>query len=201
MDGRGKRNIIRRLYDWVLHWAHTSYGAWALFVLAFTESSFFPIPPDVLLIALAISIPVKAFRFAFICSIGSVIGGLFGYLIGYQLIDIIGLPIIKFYGLMDKYEMIRKSYEENNALIVFIAAFTPIPYKLITITAGAFKLNIFTFTIASIVGRSARFYMVAWLIHHYGESIKKFIDKYFNLLTVVFTVLLILGFVVVKLVL
>lgn len=199
MDGRGKRNIIRRLYDWVLHWAHTPYGTWALFILAFTESSFFPIPPDVLLIALAISIPAKAFRFALICSIGSVIGGLFGYFIGYQLIDIIGLPIIKFYGLMDKYEMIRKSYEENNALIVFIAAFTPIPYKLITITAGAFKLNIFTFTIASIVGRSARFYIVAWLIHHYGESIKKFIDKYFNLLTVVFTVLLILGFVVVKL--
>lgn len=199
MDGRGKRNIIRRLYDWVLHWAHTPYGIWALFVLAFTESSFFPIPPDVLLIALAISIPAKAFRFALICSIGSVFGGLFGYFIGYQLIDIIGLPIIEFYGLMDKYEMVKKSYEEHNALIVFIAAFTPIPYKLITITAGAFKLNIFTFTIASIVGRSARFYMVAWLIHHYGESIKNFIDKYFNLLTVVFTVLLILGFVVVKL--
>ncbi len=117
------------------------------------------------------------------------------------MIDIIGLPIIEFYGLMDKYEMIKKSYEENNALIVFIAAFTPIPYKLITITAGAFQLNIFTFTLASIIGRSARFYIVAWLIHHYGESIKKFIDKYFNLLTVVFTVLLILGFVVVKLLL
>ncbi|MBI5893306.1 MAG: DedA family protein [Deltaproteobacteria bacterium] len=201
MDGRGKRNIIRRLYDWVLHWAHTPYGTWALFILAFTESSFFPIPPDVLLIALAISLPLKSFRFALICSIGSVFGGLFGYFIGYQLMDIIGLPIIEFYGLMDKYEMIKKSYEENNALIVFIAAFTPIPYKLITITAGAFQLNIFTFTLASIVGRSARFYIVAWLIHHYGESIKKFIDKYFNLLTVVFTVLLILGFVVVKLML
>ena len=201
MDGRRKRNIIRRLYDWVLHWAHTPYGVWALFILAFAESSFFPIPPDVLLIALAISIPLKSFRFALICSIGSVLGGLFGYFIGYQLMDMVGIPIIKFYGIMDKYEMIRKSYEENNALIVFIAAFTPIPYKLITITAGAFQLNIFTFTLASIIGRSARFYIVAWLIHHYGESIKKFIDKYFNLLTVVFTVLLILGFVVVKLLL
>ena len=197
MDRR--RNIIRRLYDWVLHWAHLPYGRWALFILAFAESSFFPIPPDVLLIALSLSIPLKAFRFAFICSLGSVIGGLFGYFIGYQLMDILGFPVLEFYGIMDKYELVRKSYEENNALIVFIAAFTPIPYKLITITAGAFKLNIFTFTAASVIGRSARFYMVAWLIHRYGEKIKDFIDGYFNLLTIIFTALLILGFIVVKL--
>ena len=201
MDRGRKRNIIRRVYDWVLHWAYTPYGSWALFILAFTESSFFPIPPDVLLIALAISIPLKSFRFAFICSLGSVLGGLFGYLIGYQLMDLVGLPIIKFYGIMDKYEMVRKSYEDYNALIVFIAAFTPIPYKLITITAGASKVNIFIFLVASIVGRSLRFYMVAWLIHHFGEQIKTFIDKYFNLLTILFTVILILGFVVVKMLL
>lgn len=201
MDRGRKGNIIRRVYDWVLHWAHTPYGVWALFILAFTESSFFPIPPDVLLIALAISIPIRAFRFAFICSLGSVLGGLFGYFIGYQLMDLVGMPIIQFYGIVDKYEMVRKSYEDYNALIVFTAAFTPIPYKLITITAGASKVNILIFLIASIVGRSLRFYMVAWLVHHFGEQIKTFIDKYFNLLTILFTVILILGFVVVKMLL
>ncbi len=156
-----RKHILRRVYDWVLHWAHTPYGTWALFMLAFTESSFFPIPPDVLLIALAISIPAKSFRYAFICSSGSVIGGLFGYLIGYHLMDIVGFPVIKFYNMQEQYEMVKHSYERHDAMIVFIAAFTPIPYKLITITAGAFKINIFTFAIASIVGRSARFYIVA----------------------------------------
>lgn len=199
MDKR--KHILKRLYEWVLQWAHTPYGIWALFILAFTESSFFPIPPDVLLIALAISIPAKSFRYALICSAGSVIGGLFGYFIGWQLMDFIGLPIINFYGIMDKYEIVRRSYEEHNALIVFTAAFTPIPYKLITITAGAAKINIITFTIASIIGRSARFFLVAWLIRRFGQRIKEFIEKYFNILTVIFTVLLLLGFIVVRLLL
>lgn len=193
-----RRHVIKRLYDWVLHWAHTPYGTWALFILAFTESSFFPIPPDVLLIALTISIPAKAFRYALICSIGSVIGGLFGYFIGWQLMDVIGVPIIKLYNLAEQYEVIRRSYEEHNVLIVFIAAFTPIPYKLITITAGAFEINIISFTIASLVGRSARFYLVAWLIHRFGQRIKEFIEKYFNILTVIFVALIILGFIVAK---
>lgn len=194
MEDRG--HIIKRLYQWVLHWAHTPYGTWALFILAFTESSFFPIPPDVLLIALAISIPAMSFRYALICSVGSVIGGLFGYFIGWQLMDIIGSPIIRFYNLAEQYEVVRRSYEEHNALIVFIAAFTPIPYKLITITAGAFEVNILTFTIASLVGRSARFYLVAWLIHRFGQRIREFIEKYFNILTFIFVVLIILGFIV-----
>lgn len=192
----GRKHIIRRLYEWVLHWAHTPYGIWALFVLAFTESSFFPIPPDVLLIALALSIPAKSFRYALICSAGSVLGGLFGYFIGWQLMDLVGFPIMKFYGILEQYETVRQSYEEYNAVIVFIAAFTPIPYKLITITAGAFKLNIFTFTIASLIGRSARFFLVAWLIHRFGQRIKEFIERYFDILSLVFVGLVILGFVI-----
>lgn len=194
----GRRHIIRRLYDWVLHWAHTPYGVRALFVLAFAESSFFPIPPDVLLIALAISIPAKAFRYALICSIGSVLGGLFGYFIGWQLMDIIGSPIIRLYNLAEQYEVVKHSYEKHNALIVFIAAFTPIPYKLITITAGAFEINIITFTIASLVGRSARFYIVAWLIYRFGQRIKEFIERYFDILSLIFVGLLILGFIAAK---
>lgn len=192
----GRKHIVRRLYEWVLHWAHTPYGIWALFVLAFTESSFFPIPPDVLLIALALSIPAKSFRYALICSAGSVLGGLFGYFIGWQLMDLVGFPIMKFYGILEQYETVRQSYEEYNAVIVFIAAFTPIPYKLITITAGAFKLNILTFTIASLIGRSARFFLVAWLIHRFGQRIKEFIEKYFDILSLVFVGLVALGFII-----
>jgi len=192
----GRKHIVRRLYEWVLHWAHTPYGIWALFVLAFTESSFFPIPPDVLLIALALSIPAKSFRYALICSAGSVLGGLFGYFIGWQLMDLVGFPIMKFYGILEQYETVRQSYEEYNAVIVFIAAFTPIPYKLITITAGAFKLNILTFTIASLIGRSARFFLVAWLIHRFGQRIKEFIEKYFDILSLVFVGLVVLGFII-----
>ena len=192
----GRKHIVRRLYEWVLHWAHTPYGIWALFVLAFTESSFFPIPPDVLLIALALSIPAKSFRYALICSAGSVLGGLFGYFIGWQLMDLVGFPIMKFYGILEQYEIVRQSYEEYNAVIVFIAAFTPIPYKLITITAGAFKLNILTFTIASLIGRSARFFLVAWLIHRFGQRIKEFIEKYFDILSLVFVGLVALGFII-----
>ena len=190
--------ILRRLYDWVLHWAHTPYGVWALFILSFTESSFFPIPPDVLLIALAISIPAKSFRYALICSIGSVIGGLFGYLIGYGFMDIVGFRIIEFYDLHAQYEKLKIFYVKYDVLIVFIAAFTPIPYKLITITAGAFNINIFTFAIASAIGRAARFYLVAWLIHRFGRHISKFIDKYFNILSVIFVILLIAGYIAIK---
>jgi len=192
----GRKHIVRRLYEWVLHWAHTPYCIWALFVLAFTESSFFPIPPDVLLIALALSIPAKSFRYALICSAGSVLGGLFGYFIGWQLMDLVGFPIMKFYGILEQYETVRQSYEEYNAVIVFIAAFTPIPYKLITITAGAFKLNILTFTIASLIGRSARFFLVAWLIHRFGQRIKEFIEKYFDILSLIFVGLVVLGFII-----
>ena len=192
----GRKHIVRRLYEWVLHWAHTPYGIWALFVLAFTESSFFPIPPDVLLIALALSIPAKSFRYALICSAGSVLGGLFGYFIGWQLMDLVGFPIMKFYGILEQYEAVKQSYEKYNAVIVFIAAFTPIPYKLITITAGAFKLNILTFTIASLIGRSARFFLVAWLIHRFGQRIKEFIERYFDILSLVFVGLVVLGFII-----
>lgn len=190
--------MIRKMYDWVLHWADTPYGAWALFILAFCESSFFPIPPDVLLIALAVGVPTRAFRFALICSVGSLIGGCFGYLIGWQFMDVVGMPIIDLYGLQDKFEQVRLGYEKYNAWIVFTAGFTPIPYKLITITAGAFKVNFPVFFLASAVSRAARFYLVSWLIYKFGPQIRDFIDRYFNVLAISFTVLLIGGFAVFK---
>ncbi len=190
--------MLRKLYDWVLHWAETPYGSWALFILAFAESSFFPVPPDVLLIALAISIPAKSFRYALICSAGSVIGGIAGYIIGYQFMDIIGFHIIDFYGLTDKYDIISKLYNHYNAWAVGIAGFTPVPYKVFTISAGAFKINFPVFLIASIVSRSARFFLVGLLIYKFGAGIRSFIDRYFNLLACVFTILLIGGFILIE---
>ena len=190
--------MLRRLYDWVLYWAETPYGSWALFILAFAESSFFPVPPDVLLIALAISIPAKAFRYALICSAGSVLGGIAGYVIGYQFMDLIGFRILNFYGLMDKYDIISDLYGRYNAWAVGIAGFTPVPYKVFTISAGAFKINFPVFLMASVVSRSARFFLVGWLIYKFGAGIRSFIDRYFNILAVVFVVLLIGGFILIK---
>ncbi len=190
--------MLRRLYDWVLHWAETPYGSWALFLLALTESSFFPIPPDILLIALAVSIPKKSFRYAVICSAGSVIGGCVGYLIGWQFMSSIGDRIIAFYGLTQKAEYIGALYNTYDAWAVGIAGFTPIPYKVFTISAGAFKINFSVFVMASILSRSARFFLVGGLIYIFGPGIQAFIDKYFNILVTVFTVLLIAGFIIIK---
>ena len=190
--------MLRRLYDWVLRWAKTPYGTWALFLLAFCESSFFPIPPDVLLIALAVASPKKAFKYALVCSVGSLLGGCLGYLIGWQFMVGLGDGIIRFYGLQDKYEYIRRLYVTYDAWAVGIAGLTPIPYKVFTITAGAFRINFVVFLVASAVSRSARFFLVGGLIYLFGPKIQSFIDRYFNTLVVVFVILLILGFVVIK---
>lgn len=190
--------MLRRLYDWILHWADTPFGGWALFVLAFSESSFFPIPPDVLLIALAIAIPAKAFKYALICSAGSVLGGCFGYLIGWQFMTGIGDRIIEFYHLQEKWTLIETLYRRYDAWAIAIAGFTPIPYKLFTISAGAFKINFTVFVLASVISRSARFFLVGALIYIFGPRIRTFIDKYFDILAVAFTVLLIAGFVAIK---
>ncbi len=190
--------MLRRLYEWVLHWAETPYGTWALFILALAESSFFPIPPDVLLIALAISIPAKAFRYALVCTAGSLIGGVIGYLIGYQFMEVVGFRIIRFYDLMEMYRSVGDLYNHYNALAVGIAGFTPIPYKVFTISAGAFKINFPVFLVASALSRAARFFLVGWLIYRFGPGIRSFIDRYFNALAVVFVLLLVGGFVLIK---
>ncbi len=191
--------VIRRLYDWVLHWANTPYGVPALFAITFAEASFFPIPPDVLLIALCLSVPAKAFRFALICTVGSIMGGMFGYFLGMEFYEVIGTKIISFYHLTDKYETVAQLYNDHNALAVGLAGFTPLPYKLFTILAGVCEINFPIFVIASFFSRGLRFFLVAGLIWKFGKPIKTFIDKYFNLLTVVFSVLLIGGILVIKL--
>lgn len=188
--------LLRRLYDWVLHWAETPYGVPALFLLAFAESSFFPIPPDVLLITLCIAVPAGAFRFALIASIGSVLGGVAGYGIGYGLWGVVDTYFFNYVpGFTEEvFARVQGLFSAYDFLTVFTAGFTPIPYKVITIGAGTFKINFPVFLLASAVSRSLRFYLVAWLIFRYGPAVRNFIEKYFNLLTIVFMVLLIGGF-------
>ncbi|MCE5251515.1 DedA family protein [bacterium] len=190
--------ILRRLYDWVIQWASTPYGPAALFLLAFAESSFFPVPPDVLLIALALGAPGKALRFAALCTIGSVLGGMFGYYIGMMFFDRIGYKILDFYGFLDKFAMVRDMYIRYDVWFVGAAGFTPIPYKVFTIAAGTFDMDFTRFVVASLLSRGARFYLVAGLLWKFGQPIKCFIDKYFNILSIIFIILLMLGFAVMK---
>jgi len=190
--------MLRRLYDWVLHWADTPFGAWALFLLAFCESFFFPIPPDILLIALAVAVPAKALKYALVCSVGSVLGGMLGYLIGWQFMAVIGERIVAFYGVEGKVHYIEGIYQHYDAWAVGIAGFTPIPYKVFTIAAGMFKINFWVFVVASLVSRSARFFILGGLIYAFGPRIQRFIDRYFNILAVAFCVLLVVGFILIK---
>ena len=190
--------ILRRLYDWVLSWAHKKYSSAALFVLAFSESSFFPVPPDVLQIALSVSKPKKSFKFALIASVGSVLGGILGYFIGLFLFDTIGNFIINTLGYQSQFNAVGDLYKSYAFLAILASAFTPIPYKVFTIAAGFWQVGLLPLIAASIIGRSARFFIVASLIYFFGPKIKQFIDKYFNLLTIIFIILLVSGFIVVK---
>lgn len=192
---------IRRLYDWILSWADSKYGLWALAILAFAESSFFPIPPDALLIALCLGARKRWVQYAAVCSIASVLGGLAGYAIGAFAYESLGAPIIEFYGTSGKYLEVQALYQEHGFAVVFLAGFTPIPYKVITIGAGVFDLSLVPFTGASLVSRSARFFLVAGLLRLFGAPVKVFIDKWFNLLTIAFCVLLFGGFLLMKFVL
>ena len=189
---------MRGLKAWVEGFAEKPGAGWALFAIAFAESSFFPIPPDVLLIALAMSVPAKSFRYALVCSLGSVLGGMFGYLIGLEFYDLVGRKIIEFYSLQEQYAAVKILYDQNAFLAIAIAGFTPIPYKVFTIAAGAFQVSFATLVYASTVSRPARFYLVAALFFFFGARIKPLIDKYFEALTLAFVILLVAGFVIVK---
>lgn len=199
--------ILRQLYDWVLSWAATPYGPAALFVLAFFESSFFPIPPDPLLIALILGARERAFRFALVCALASVAGALLGYAIGNLAWWGAGgefTSLARFFFdtvpgfTVEKFLLVQKLFERWNFWIIFTAGFTPLPYKVFTIAGGAFDISLIPFILASLVGRSARFFLVAWLIWRFGPQITRFIDRYFNWLAVAFTVLLVGGFMMVK---
>ncbi|MCD8534970.1 MAG: DedA family protein [Verrucomicrobia bacterium] len=193
-----KKSFWRVLYDWTIQWAEKPYGVWALFALAFAESTFFPIPPDVLLIALCAGAPKKSFYFAMICTLGSVLGGIAGYAIGAGLYDTVGQSIVHFYHAEGVMEKIRGWYDEYGFWGNLAAAITPIPYKVFTITSGAFDFQFLGFLTASIVGRSFRFFLVGTLIFFQGARVRPWIEKRLDTLAWVFLVLLILGVVAIK---
>jgi len=192
--------LFRKLYDWVLHWADTPYGPLALFLLALAESSFFPIPVDPLLIALCLGAMKKSWRFALITSLASVTGGMIGYLIGFGIWEAVDSFFFKYVpGFSESlFERVMANFNEYGFWYVFAAGFTPIPYKVFTIASGVFKLNFFLFVIASAISRSLRFFAIAALFRKFGPRIKIFIDKYFNLLAILFFILLFGGFLVVR---
>lgn len=200
-------NWLKKMYDWVLKWAETPYGPLALFILAFTESVFFPIPPDILLIALALGSINKSFRFALYCTTGSVAGAFVGYALGYYAWtgpngEFTAFANFFFNNIpgftVDLFNSIKAMFNEWDFWVVFTAGFTPIPYKVFTVTSGVFDINLLMFFIASLISRGARFFLIAWLIWKFGPRIKQFIEKYFNILALGFTVCLIGGFVVIK---
>ncbi|MCD6459770.1 DedA family protein, partial [bacterium] len=164
--------FMRKLYDWVLHWAYTPYGAIVLVINSFAESSFFPVPPDVLLIALSVSRRKKALYYALITTIASVAGGILGYYIGVALWESVGKPIIAFYHAEEQFENLRQIFRDNSFIAVLVAAVTPIPYKVFTIAAGASASSFSTFMIASVIGRAARFFALGILIYFFGEKIR-----------------------------
>lgn len=190
--------MLRKLYNWVLHWAKSPYAVPALFVLAVAESSFFPIPPDVLLIALAFSAPQRSFYYALIASIGSVLGGIGGYLIGFFLWGAVGNLFLTYVMKEELFFAVQHKYELYSFWVVFTAAFTPIPYKVFTITAGVFHINFTGFVIASIIGRSSRFFIEAAVLYFFGPRAKPFIEKYFELISLGIAVLLIILFIIIK---
>jgi membrane protein YqaA with SNARE-associated domain len=192
--------FFRRLYNWILHWAETPYGPIVLFFLALAESSFFPIPPDPLLIALCLGALKKSWRFALITSIASVLGGMLGYLIGYAAWEPVAPFFFKYVpGFTEaNFQKIMVHYQDSGFWYVFMAGFTPIPYKIFTIASGVFKLNFPLFVLASAISRSLRFFLFAGLFRRFGPEIKSFIDKYFNLLAVLFFILLFGGFMAIK---
>ena len=201
IEGTVSGGWLRRLYDSCMSWISGPRGEWVLFLIALVESSFLSLPPDVFLIAMCVTRRTRAFRYAAICSVGSVIGGALGYGLGFWFMDSVGMAIIHWYGLGEKFELVRQYFQAWDVWIVGTAGFTPIPYKLFTITAGAVHSNFPTFLLVSLASRSARFFLVAALIWKFGAKIESFIDRYFNILSILFIVLLAGGFFIFKFVL
>lgn len=189
---------IRWIYDWTLAIAAHKRASWGLAAVSFAESSFFPIPPDVLLVPMCIAQPKKAWFYATVCTIASVLGGILGYAIGWFLYDTLGLWIIQLYGLTERAAHFEQEFAEWGLWIILIKGLTPIPFKLVTILCGFAHFNFFVFVLASIVTRGARFFLVAGLVYLYGEPIREFVEKRLNTVALGVLGVIILGFVVVR---
>ena len=190
--------MLQRTYNWVMNLSAQPNAIWALAAISFIESSFFPIPPDILLIPMVLAARTKWLKIAFVCTLASVMGGIFGYGIGYYFYESIGRPLLDFYGYTAKFENFQLRYNTYGAWIVFIAGVTPFPYKVITIASGLTHLDLATFTGASVLARGLRFFVVAALLWWIGPPIRNFIEKRLGLILSVFVILLIGGFFTIK---
>jgi len=190
------RSLLRRLYDWCVDAAHKPHALWILGAVAFAESSFFPVPPDIMLIPMALAHPRRAYVMAAWCTVASVTGGMLGYAIGALLYDSIGLWLIHLYGYGNKVEAFRAAYAQWGALIILLKGLTPIPYKIVTITSGFAGYNFALFVVFSLITRGARFFIVAFLLHRYGEQARHIIERQLGLWTLLFAIILVGGIVV-----
>jgi len=188
------RAMLRRIYDWCIEAAHKPHALWIMASVAFAESSFFPVPPDVMLIPMSLARPQRAWLYAGICTAASVLGGLLGYAIGALLYDSVGHWLIEFYGLGGKVEAFRASYAEWGAVIILLKGLTPIPYKLVTITSGFAGYNIWLFVLFSIITRGGRFFIAALVLNRYGDWIRTRIEQHLGLVVLILAVALVLGF-------
>ena len=191
--------MLRSLYDWTMGLAGHRHAIWWLALVSFVESSIFPIPPDVMLIPMILAAPTQAFRIALVCTVSSVVGGMVGYGIGYFLFETVGSPILDLYGYGAKFAEFSDSYNEWGAWIVFTAGVTPFPYKVITIASGVTQLDLAVFTVASVLARGLRFFVVAALLWKFGPPIREFIERHLGKLTILFVILLFGGFAAIKL--
>jgi membrane protein YqaA with SNARE-associated domain len=190
--------MLKRLYDWTIDLAASRHAVAALAAIAFVESSFFPLPPDILLIPMAMARPKRAFWLATIATTASVAGGFLGYAIGYYLFDAIGRPVLEFYGAMNRYDALKQAFDEWGAWIIIIKGMTPIPYKLVTIASGVAHFDLATFAIASLISRSLRFFLLAALLYFFGERVRDFIERRLMLVTTIFAAGLVGGFFVLR---
>lgn len=190
--------MMKRIYDWMMRMAGHERAPQALFWVSFVESSVFPIPPDVMLIPMVVAERLKAWWYATIATVGSVIGGVAGYALGFFLFELIGQPILRFYGYAGGFQEFSEQFNTWGVLIIIAKGWTPFPFKVLTILAGATHMNIFAFMAASIVARAMRFYLVAALFYRYGAPIREFVERRLMLVTTSFAVLLIGGFVAIR---
>ena len=187
--------MLRRLYNWCIAAAHKPFATWILGFVSFVESSFFPIPPDAMLIPMALARPERAYFYATVCTVTSVAGGVLGYAIGAVLYDSVGQWLIALYGYGDKVEAFREAYNEYGAWIILLKGLTPIPYKIVTITSGFAGYNLLLFIVFSIIARGLRFYLVAFLIYRYGERARKVLEERLEFWATLAFILLVVGIV------
>ncbi len=190
--------MIRGIYDWTISLAERRHAIWALALVAFIESSVFPIPPDVLMIPMILARPSRAWAIAGVALMASVLGGLFGYFLGAALFESVGRPVLEFYGKTEAMDLFAQRFNAHGAWAVLVAGMTPFPFKVITITSGATGLSLPVFIVASIVARGLRFFIIAALLWKFGAPIRDFIERRLGLMFTLFVVILLGGFYLVK---